>query len=59
MSAPSPVDRKRILVIDDESSIVAYLTTVLEDNGYETCSATDADAALAVARERDGTTRCP
>ena len=52
MSAPSPVDRKRILVIDDESSIVAYLTTVLEDNGYETCSATDADAALAVARER-------
>ncbi len=39
-------------MIDDESSIIAYLTTVLEDEGYETCSATDAAEGLAVAREQ-------
>jgi len=52
MTMTSSADRKKILVIDDESSIIAYLTTVLEDNGYQTCSATDPQTALAVAREQ-------
>lgn len=52
MTAPSAPAGKKILVIDDELSILAYLTTVLEDNGYETCSVADAEDALAVAREQ-------
>ena len=52
MTEPSVPDSKKVLVIDDEPSIVTYLTTVLEDEGYETCSATDAEEALAVAREQ-------
>ena len=40
------------MVIDDESSIVAYLMTVLEDEGYETFSANDAEEGLAVARKQ-------
>ena len=44
--------RRKVLVVDDESSIVVYLTTVLDDEGYETCSATDAAEALTVAREQ-------
>jgi CheY-like chemotaxis protein len=35
------MDRKKILVIDDESDVVTYLTTLLEENGYMTCSAVD------------------
>ena len=34
-------DAKTILVVDDEPDIVTYLTTVLEDNGYNTVSAVD------------------
>jgi CheY-like chemotaxis protein len=30
---------KKILIIDDERSVVAYLETLLQDNGYETVSA--------------------
>ena len=32
-------ERKRILVVDDESHVVIYLETLLQDNGYETVSA--------------------
>jgi CheY-like chemotaxis protein len=35
------MDRKKILVIDDESDVVTYITTLLEENGYMTCSAMD------------------
>ena len=52
MTMPSSENRKKILVIDDELSIIAYLTTVLEDNGYETCSATDPEKGLAIACEQ-------
>lgn len=43
----------KILVIDDEETIVTYLTLVLEDSGYETLSACDADEGLVLAR-REG-----
>jgi CheY-like chemotaxis protein len=33
--------KKRILIIDDERSVVTYLETLLQDNGYETVSAED------------------
>jgi len=52
MTEPCSSDRKKVLVIDDELSIIAYLTTVLEDEGYETCSAMDCEEGLAVAREQ-------
>lgn len=32
-------DKKKILVVDDEPDIVTWLTTILEDNGYDTISA--------------------
>ncbi len=52
MTDPSCSSRKKVLVIDDEPSIVTYLTMVLEDDGYEVCSTTDAELAMAVAREQ-------
>ncbi|MFH1418168.1 MAG: response regulator [Planctomycetota bacterium] len=33
--------KKKILIVDDEPGIVAYLETLLQDNGYDTVSATD------------------
>jgi CheY-like chemotaxis protein len=41
---------KKVLIVDDEQSIVIYLTTVLEDSGYATCSALDGQEGLSVAR---------
>lgn len=38
--------RKRILIVDDEPDTVKYLRTYLEDNGYETCSASDGKSGL-------------
>ncbi len=43
-------DMKKVLVVDDEQSIVIYLTTVLEDGGYATCSAMDGQEGLGMAR---------
>lgn len=42
--------RGRILVIDDDADIVAYLGTILRDHGYEVLSATDGTAGLELAR---------
>ena len=42
---------KKVLIVDDEQSILIYLTTVLEDSGYATCSAIDGQGGLAAARE--------
>ncbi len=39
-----------VLVVDDEEDIVAYLTAVLEDNGFRAVGARDAAAALEAAR---------
>ena len=33
--------RKKILILDDEPSVVTYLEALLQDNGYETVSASD------------------
>lgn len=38
--------RKKILVVDDESSAIIYLETLLHDNGYETISAVDGAEGL-------------
>ncbi len=43
----------KVLVVDDEEDIVAYLVAVLEDNGFETVGESDAATALeAILRER-------
>jgi CheY-like chemotaxis protein len=42
--------KKKVLVVDDEPNVVAYLETLLQDNGYETISAADGEEGLALAR---------
>ena len=39
---------KKILTIDDDPYIVKYITEVLGDNDYETCSASNVEEGLAV-----------
>ncbi len=39
---------KKIMVVDDDPVIVKYLIKVFEDNGYETCFASDGALALEV-----------
>ena len=39
---------KKILVLDDDSIIVEYLTDLFEDNGYETCYACDAEEGFKI-----------
>ncbi len=41
---------KKVLIVDDEQSIVTYLTTVLDDGGYASCSAMDGQEGLGLAR---------
>jgi DNA-binding response OmpR family regulator len=49
----APACRARVLVIDDEEDIVAYLVAVLQDHGFEALAESDSGAALATAaRER-------
>jgi len=38
--------RKRILIIEDEPDTVTYLSTLLEDAGYDTVAAEDGNQAL-------------
>jgi CheY-like chemotaxis protein len=42
--------RKKILVVDDEPSVVTYLEALLQDNGYETVSASDGLEGMEKAR---------
>jgi CheY-like chemotaxis protein len=42
--------RKKILVLDDEPNVVAYLETLLQDNGYDTVSAGDGIEGMKKAR---------
>jgi twitching motility two-component system response regulator PilH len=41
----------KILIIDDEADARAYLKAILEENGYETISASDGEEGLKKARE--------
>ena len=43
-------NRKKILVVDDEPSVVSYLETLLQDNGYDTISASNGREGLEKAR---------
>ncbi len=43
-------EKKKILVVDDEKDVLAYLTTLLEDNGYETISAEDGKKGFDIAK---------
>ncbi len=36
------------MIVDDDPNIVKYLTTLFEDNGYETCTANDGTTAMKV-----------
>jgi CheY-like chemotaxis protein len=42
--------RKKVLVLDDEPNVVAYLETLLQDNGYDTVSASDGREGMEKAR---------
>ena len=49
--APVPaVEKKRIMVVDDEAGITAYLEELLSITGYEVCAFTDSQAALEAAK---------
>ncbi len=41
---------KKILVIDDEPDMVTFLSTLLEENGYDTVPASDGEEGLEKAR---------
>ena len=41
---------KKILIVDDEEDILAYLGTFFQNNGYQTCTACDGQDALAKTR---------
>ena len=43
---------KKILIIDDEPDIISYLSTFLEDEGFEVTTAQDGRKGLAVARDQ-------
>ena len=42
--------RKKILVLDDEPNVVAYLETLLQDNGFDTVSAANGREGMEKAR---------
>jgi CheY-like chemotaxis protein len=43
--------RKKILIVDDEADVVAYLETLLQDNGFNTIPAQDGVDGLARAKQ--------
>jgi CheY-like chemotaxis protein len=47
-----PGDKQRVLVVDDESSVVLLCNYVLGDAGYEVESATRAEDAIALIQSR-------
>lgn len=42
--------QKKILVIDDDADLVTFVTTLLQDNGYQTASAANGQLGLEQAR---------
>ena len=43
-------EKKKVLIIDDEPDARAFLKAILEDDGYETMSASDGEEGLQAAR---------
>lgn len=41
---------KKIMIVDDDPNIVAYLEELFQDNGYATCTASDGSEAMDVVR---------
>ncbi|MCU0693749.1 MAG: response regulator [Polyangiaceae bacterium] len=39
-------NKKKVLVVDDEQDVLTFLTTLFEDNGYETVTAEDGEEAF-------------
>ncbi len=46
MTDTTPQTKKTILVVDDEPHVVTYIKTLLEDNGYETETASNGREAM-------------
>jgi CheY-like chemotaxis protein len=44
--------KKTILVVDDEPDIMTFITTLLQDNGYETMTAENGEEALDRVKEK-------
>lgn len=44
---------RKILIVDDEPSMLTYLSTLLEDNGYRTATASNAQEALEEAQREE------
>lgn len=44
--------KRTILVVDDEPDVVTFLTTLLQDNGYETVTASTGAEAMQRIREK-------
>ena len=44
---------KKILVIDDDQHVVEYLVSLLQDNGYDTCTADTGASQFAFVTEGD------
>lgn len=47
---PSDGEVKKILIVDDEPDVVSYLEMLLQDNGYETVTASNGLEGLEVAK---------
>lgn len=43
--------KKKIMVIEDDPSVLDYLITLFEDNGYATCSAITAQEGYEIAKK--------
>ena len=45
------MEKKKILVIEDEEDTLSYLTTFFEDNGYDALAAKDGEEGLQMAKK--------
>ncbi len=44
------MEKKKILVIEDEPDTASYLTTLFEDNGYDAVAAKDGEEGMQIAK---------
>jgi len=51
MATSQVKQEKKILVVDDEPHVVTYLETLLQDNGYETVSASNGKEGMEKVKE--------